>query len=165
MPHLIKRCYDVGCLSSEFGEERRLARKEDTYCKDYMGREGRFCQWSDVRKCTCTEEKIVYANAIPVPVSELIPEGYAKARPCAYPTNNIKRYPNGKYEEVPVVFGEQPPTVPPHPKLLGDPNWKDPMDEVVATPRQAPRLAPRVDGTNSALGVSVGLLAAIALLH
>ncbi len=162
MPHLIKRCYDVGCLSSEFGQERMLGRKEDTYCKDYMGREGRFCQWSDVIRCSCSDEQIVYVNAIAVPQGEPIPEGYSKAGKCAYPTNNIKRYPNGKYEEVPVMFGEQPPTVPPHPKLLGDPNWKDPFAEPTATPRPAPRLAPRVENPNSVSGVSVAILVLVA---
>ena len=134
-PHLIKRCYDEGCIHSGFGQQRALEKLEDTYCKDFMDVEGRFCQWTEQVRCTCPAEieDIVYANAIVVQAGGEVPEGYAVASECIYPSNNIKRMRNGAYIDVPVPGGAIPPPVPNDPKLKGDLNWVDPDSDNAPT--------------------------------
>lgn len=132
-PHLIKRCYDEGCIRSEFGVARSNAGEEDTYCKDFMDIEGRFCQWTESVRCTCSDnvEDIVFANA--VTVYNLVPEGYRMASECVYPSNNFKRMPNGAYLDVPVLGQPSPPAVPSDPKLMGDQFWTEKEEEDSAT--------------------------------
>lgn len=148
-PHLIKRCLDESCIGSAFGKKRAAEYLEDTYCKDFMSFEGRFCQWTEEVRCTCSPsvEDIVYANGVVLSWAEEVPEGYTLASECLYPSNNIKRMPNGAYVDVPVIGGAPVPPIPNNPKLQGDPFWKD------ANAGPAPTVRPLVQaipGTMSA---------------
>ena len=148
-PHLIKRCLDESCIGSAFGKKRAAEYLEDTYCKDFMNFEGRFCQWTEEVRCTCSPsvEDVVYANGVVLSSAEEAPEGYTLASECVYPSNNIKRMPNGAYVDVPVTGGAPVPPIPNNPKLHGDLFWKDPNAGPAATVRP---LAQAIPGTMSA---------------
>ena len=145
-PHLVKRCMDEGCIQSEFGKSRGAQQLEDTYCKDFMNREGRFCQWTEEVKCHCPkkEEDIVFANGIVVRPGDSVPSGYSIVSSCIYPTPNMKRMPNGAYVDVPIPGGPVPPPIPGDAKLKGDPAWVDPKDAGGQV-----RPVPRFDQDNS----------------
>jgi hypothetical protein len=95
---------------------------EDTYCKDFMSFEGRFCQWTEQVRCECAEhiEDIVFANGRVIRDGDSVPAGYNIVPECIYPPKNIKRMPNGRYVDV-LVPGK--PALPPFhddPKLKGN---------------------------------------------
>lgn len=143
-PHLIKRCMDEGCIRSPFGQALIAARKDDTYCKDFMSVEGRYCQWTEAYRCQCPREieDLVYANGVVVAAGESVPAGYRLAKDCVYPTKNMKRMPDGAYVDVPVVGELPPPPIPNDPKLQADPLWVDPR----ATPEPTYTMAPIPEG-------------------
>ena len=130
-PHLIKRCLDEGCIRSDYGKDRAEKKLEDTYCKDFMSVEGRFCQWTEEVRCSCPLEieDIVYANGMVVKPGDSVPSGYRIASECVYPSKNIKRMPNGAYVDVPVPGETAPPPLPNDSKLKGDRFWKDPNQQ------------------------------------
>ena len=121
-PHLIKRFFDEGCIQSAYGRDRAEKNMEDTYCKDFMSFEGRFCQWTEQVRCECAEhiEDIVFANGRVIRDGDSVPAGYNIVPECIYPPKNIKRMPNGRYVDV-LVPGK--PALPPFhddPKLKGN---------------------------------------------
>lgn len=165
-PHLIKRCYDEGCIRSDFGQDRITQGLPDTYCKDFMDVEGRFCQWTEQVRCTCTEEDedIVYANSVVVAAGNPMPEGYRTASECIYPTNNLKRMPNGAYVDVPVPGKPSPPPIPNDAKLQGDLNWVDPnapTEEPTTTRKPAPMKNKQDSSGAAASSTSFLLIAAV----
>jgi hypothetical protein len=165
-PHLIKRCMDLGCIESPFGRARAAAFEEDTYCKDFMSREGRYCQWTEKYMCNCPShvEDIVFANAIIVNANEPLPHGYRIAKECIYPTPNMKRMPNGAYVDVPIPGEPLPPPIPDDPKLKGNLSWVDPRGEAPdATLRPRPELQADRGTSNASPQILCIMLAVIAL--
>lgn len=167
-PHLIKRCLDLGCIESPFGKARAAAFQEDTYCKDFMSKEGRYCQWTEQYMCRCPPEieDLVYANGVVIRGGQAIPDGYRIVKPCIYPTGNMKRMQNGAYVDVPVPGGEIPPPMPDDPKLKGDPHWVDPRGEPIDPALRNPNFA--ADDANKHMSVptcvSAMIFAVVAVL-
>ena len=160
-PHLIKRCMDEGCIQSDFGKARAAELLEDTYCKDFMSREGRFCQWTEQVKCHCPkgEEDIVFANGIIIKPGDSIPSGYKLTESCVYPTPNMKRMPNGAYVDVPIPGGPVPPPIPNDAKLKGNLSWVDPREANGGTRRPVPNFN---DKDSSSLYIMTAVVAALA---
>ena len=165
-PHLIKRCLDESCIRTDFGKNRSAQLLEDTYCKDFMKSEGRLCQWTEAIRCSCPSdiEDIVFANGVILEADNFsVPPGYKLASECVYPSNNMKRMPNGAYVDVPVPGGPPVAPIPDDPKLKGDPFWKDVRNVTDATVRPLAQVPPvnRVWDSSDLNGVALSPLGVV----